>query len=430
MSQAWRRLAIKTSALGLASTLVAFVCSVFIVATPGTASAAVTKQYTYSCGSGGPFTNTSITVGLSAPDTVTAGQTFDLTVNIPTLTLTPAPTVAAKVSATLALTPTSATVNDATTAKEGATVTINQTAVPAGSVVYKVAVTAGATGNVTLKPGELKLGLTAGATTTSTCTAPTTAEALSVPIGTGGGGGDTDIITYDCDLVPTNTTIDPADVDIKVVLTPPTSASANADAEVKWAGTIQTTGDPLKVPTGFPTTGSKIFATIKASGAGAPATTTGEAALTGITAGSDFPATLPQITLKVKPTSTGTVTLTPGDIAFGTSATSPALKCLAPTTGLKTYTFTVGNASTSPTPTPTPTPTTTSPRPTRTSTATVTVTPSSSTSRKSQTPKAGADTGAGGSMGPDGRLFILTGTGLIAAAAVGGLVMRRRSIKG
>jgi MYXO-CTERM domain-containing protein len=33
-------------------------------------------------------------------------------------------------------------------------------------------------------------------------------------------------------------------------------------------------------------------------------------------------------------------------------------------------------------------------------------------------------------MGPDGRMFILTGTALIGAAAVGGLFMRRRSIKG
>ncbi|MEV1167040.1 hypothetical protein [Nonomuraea sp. NPDC049784] len=58
----------------------------------------------------------------------------------------------------------------------------------------------------------------------------------------------------------------------------------------------------------------------------------------------------------------------------------------------------------------------------------MTVTPSSKTS-KSKTPKAGADTGEGGEMGPDGRLFILTGTALIAAAAVGGLIMRRRSIR-
>ncbi|MEV5895834.1 hypothetical protein [Nonomuraea fuscirosea] len=253
---------------------------------------------------------------------------------------------------------------------------------------------------------------------------------MTIPIQTGGGGGDTDddVVAYNCTL-PSGTDADyPATVDIKVVMTPPTSASANADASISWTGTIQSTGDPLKAPTGFPTTSPKMFVTVKASGAGAPATATGEGTLTNVTAGSNI-TTLPNVTVKVKPTTTGTVSLTAGDLAFGTSSTSPAIKCTAPTTGLKAYTFTVGNSTTSPSPTNTsPTPTTTSPRPTTTRTATLTVTPTNT--RKSQTPKAGADTGAGGTMGPDGRLFILTGTGLVAAAAIGGLVMRRRSVKG
>jgi hypothetical protein len=188
----------------------------------------------------------------------------------------------------------------------------------------------------------------------------------------------------------------------------------------------------LKVPTGFPTTSPKIYANIKASGAGAPSTARGEAALTNVQVGQNL-TTLPNVTVKIKPTSTGTVTVTPGDLAFGTSATSPAIKCTAPTSGLKTYTFTVANGTASPSPSPSPTPSNTSPRPTRTSTHTVTITPSPSESestRKSQTPKAGADTGAGGTMGPDGRLFILTGTAMIGAAAIGGLLMRRRSIRG
>ncbi|MGI5284259.1 hypothetical protein ACQEVF_13065 [Nonomuraea polychroma] len=408
-------------------TLAIFIGSIFVLSTPTVASAAVSKQYQYNC-TGGPFTFTSgtpITVGLSAPDTVTAGQTFDLTVNIPALTLTTAPTAATTVSATMALTPTGGTVSDAG-AKPGAAVAIGERAVPAGSVTYKIAVAAGTTTKVSVKPGELKLGLTAPAGgTTSTCTTTST-EALDVPIGTGGGGDGTDIVAYDCTLPSTSTDTNyPADVDIKVVLTPPTSATANADASITWAGTIQTTGDTLKAPTGFPATGGKLFATIKASGAGSPATATGEAALTSVTVGQDI--TLPtSVTIKVKPTTTGTVTLTAGDLAFGTSSTSPAIKCTAPTTGLKQYTFTVGNASTSPSPTPSSSNTSSTPKPTKTSTATVTVTPPEKT-EKSKTPKEGADTGAGGTMGPDGRMFILTGTALIAAAAVGGLVMRRRN---
>ncbi|TDD47632.1 hypothetical protein E1286_17035 [Nonomuraea terrae] len=434
-SQAWRRRARKTSALGLMSTLVVFVCSVFLTATP--ASAAATRQYTYSCTAGGPFTNTSIVVGLSAPDTATAGQSFNLTVNIPTLTLATAPTTTppGNVQVTLELAPTTgATVSDEA-AKSGAPLTVNERTVQAGSVTYPVQVAAGTTADVGLTPGALTLGLpgTAGGATETNCTT-TTPQALEVPIGTGNGNGDgdeTDIVAYNCVLQPTGTTDAnyPAEVDIRVVMTPPTSASPNQDASVTWTGTIQNTGDSLTLPTGFPTTSAKTFVTVKASGAGAPATVTGEGNLASVTAGSDL-TTLPSVTLKVRPTTTGTVTLTAGDITFGATttgtATSPVIKCTAPTTGLKEYKVTVGNGTGS----PSPSPTTTSPRPTRTATATVTITPSSSTTtRKSQTPVAGADTGAGGMMGPDGRMFILTGTALITAAAVGGLVMRRRSIR-
>ncbi|HUR03896.1 MAG TPA: hypothetical protein VM347_15230, partial [Nonomuraea sp.] len=57
-------------------------------------------------------------------------------------------------------------------------------------------------------------------------------------------------------------------------------------------------------------------------------------------------------------------------------------------------------------------------------------TPKSSTktsAKTSKTPKAGADTGAGGDAGPDGRMFVLTATALMAAAGIGGILMRRRS---
>ncbi|MFB4272111.1 hypothetical protein [Nonomuraea sp. GTA35] len=435
MSQVRRRLAQTTSALGLMSALVISVCSVFIVATPAPASAA-SKQFSYTCGTGGPFTftaNTPITVTLSAPDSVAAGQTFDLTVNIPALTLAQAATANNTVQATLTMTATGGSVSDAG-AKSGPTITSGQNASQPGNVVYKIAAGATTTTKVSVDPGDLKLGLTTGSTTTATCTTTST-EVLDVTIGTGNGGGtNDDVVAYVCD-VPTSTTDtnypSEADVDIKVVMTPPTTASANADASITWTGTIQATGDTLKAPQAWPASGAKLFATIKATGAGAPATATGEGSFTTtIQPGADI-TTLPSITIKVKPTTTGTVSLTAGDLAFGTSSTSPVLKCTAPTTGLKAYTFTVGNASTSPSPTTTsPTPTNTSPRPTTTRTSTVTITPSSSTTRKSQTPKAGADTGAGGTMGPDGRLFILTGTALVGAAAVGGLIMRRRSIKG
>ncbi|WP_345558228.1 hypothetical protein [Nonomuraea rosea] len=289
-----------------------------------------------------------------------------------------------------------------------------------------VSVTATTGGNLVLTPvttaSTTLLTITVG-TEATTCTyvsaAPTS---VSIPVQTGGGGGTgDDVVAYTC--VAGTAGAEDA-VDIKVVMTPPTSATTNVDASITWTGAIQSTGDPLTAPVGFPTTSPKMFVTVKSTGGGTPATATGEGTLTGVTAGSDI-LTLPTVTVKIKPTTAGTVSLTAGDISFGTSSTSPSIKCTAPTTGLKAYTFTVtaGTAS------PTATTTSSTPKPTNTKTATVTITPTS-TKKTSQTPKAGADTGAGGEMGPDGRLFILTGGALIGAAAVGGLVIRRRSIKG
>ncbi|MEV4474741.1 hypothetical protein [Nonomuraea sp. NPDC049504] len=431
MSQVGRRLAQKTSALGLAGTLALFVCSIFVLATPGTASAAVQKQFTYTCGTTGPFNNPSITVGLSAPDSVTAGQTFDLTVTIPALTLRNQDATG-NVQVALTLTPTGGSLSD-TTPKTGQPVPTTGTTVPSGTLTYKIAVTATTTGKVSIKPGVLKLGLTTATTPTTDCNPPTAAtDVLDVPIGTGGGGNGTttDVVEYRC-VGPATT--DTQDVEIKVELTMPTSAKANTQFAIKWKGTY-TTGKELKAPSTGQTITPKIFAYAALSGISNLTSATGEGSTGTITANNPIP--LPTTTIDVKATASaaGTVTVKPSKINFGANSRTgnvPMIECTVQNeTELKSYTFTVGNGTTS----PSPSPTTTTPRPTTTHTATVTVTPSTSRSsstptRKSQTPKAGADTGAGGMAGPDGRLFILTGTALVAAAAVGGLVMRRRSIR-
>ncbi|MGR6924153.1 hypothetical protein ACU635_58655 [[Actinomadura] parvosata] len=433
MSSAGRRLVHTTSALGLMGAVVALVCSIFIVATPTTASAAVTKSYTYSCQSGGPFAAaTALTVSLSAPDTVTAGQSFTLTVTIPQLTLSPAATTTTEAQANLTLTPTGGTMSD-TAAKSLGQVSQNQNTVPQKSITYQITPTSGVT-SVAVRPGPLALSLTSAPNTPTSCTVSST-DALTIPVGTGGGGGTGgEVVTYNCKLANNATDTDypaaGAQVDIAVNLSTPSNVTASANATITWSGTVEATGDPLVVPTNFPTSGGKLFATIKPTGAGAPTTAAGEATLGAVTVGQDFPA-LPNVIITVKPTTAGTVTMYPGDLALGTSSSSYVLKCTAPTTGLKAYSFTVASATSTSTSSNSPSPTTTTPRPTTTRTSTVTITPSrSTTTRKSTTPKAGADTGAGGTMGPDGRLFILTGTALVGAAAVGGLVMRRRSIKG
>lgn len=432
MSQVGRRLASKTAALGLASTLVVFVCSVLALASPAQAAAADPLKVTYNC-EGGALQDSSVEVTVTGPTSVAPSTAASIKWTFAPITTSAALTAGQTVSTTGG----DLTVQNGTPTTLKGTGSGTSTTVSAGQSYTPPEMTASVTASATTGSSLTLTPMTTGDTltirvgsTSTTCNHVSATPAnLTIPIQTGGGGGtNDDVVAYNC-TIPSGTDADyPASVDIKVVMTPPTSATANADASISWTGTIQSTGDPLKAPTGFPTTSPKMFVTVKASGAGAPATATGEGTLTSVTAGSNI-TQLPNVTVKVKPTTTGTVSLTAGDLAFGTSSTSPAIKCTAPTTGLKAYTFTVGNSTTSPSPTTTsPTPTTTSPRPTTTRTATLTITPSKT--RKSQTPKAGADTGAGGTMGPDGRVFILTGTGLVAAAAIGGLVMRRRSVKG
>ncbi|MEV0227898.1 hypothetical protein [Nonomuraea sp. NPDC050786] len=407
-------------------TLVVFVGSIFLVSTPTAASAAVTKQFSYTCqGTLLSATSQTISVGLSAPDTVTAGASFDLTVNIPALTLAAAPTAATTLQVSATLTPSTGTVD--TGQKTGASVTTS-TSVPAKEVTYKVTVPTGTTSNVTVKPGQLMLSLASSVNTSATCTTTST-ESLSVPIGTGGGNGSgEEIVKYDCGV----DSFTGQDVEIKVELTMPTSAKVGEQFIIKWKGTY-TQGKELKAPTTGQTISPKIFPYASLTGISGLTSATGEGSTGTITAGGIITLPTTQIDLKTTANTAGTATVKPGKINFGSNASTgnqPAIECTVENeSALKTYTLTVSSSTASPTPTPTPTPTTTSPKPTKTSTHTVTITPSSKKTTKSKTPKAGADTGGGGEMGPDGRLFILTGTALIAAAAVGGLIMRRRSIR-
>ncbi|MEU0566754.1 hypothetical protein ABZ297_15375 [Nonomuraea sp. NPDC005983] len=426
-SKARRRLAQKTSALGIASTLAVFVGSVLALSSPAEAAVDKNLSIAYTC-MGGPFTNTSINVPITVPDT--ASGTFDVKWAIPPLTLAQSPAAATQVKVTGKLLVTGGTHTDLD--KSGANVTMSATAVPAGQVTSTVAVTATTGGKVNIKAptetGSLKLSLANAPSNVTSCTAATSTESVDITVGQGGGAGTDDIVKYNCTLATGTTDADyPAEVDIEVKMTPPTSAKANEDASIPWTGTIQSTGDPLKLPTSFPAS-SKLFATVKASGAGAPTSVTAEALLMGATAGQNL-TTLPALTFKVKPTTTGTVSLTAGDLAFGTSSSAPAIKCTAPTTGLKTFTLTVSNGTSSPTPTPSNTNTSSTPKPTKTTTLIVTHTPSTKkTTKKSQTPKAGADTGGGGAAGPDGRTFMLVGSALVMAAGVGGLALRRRNL--
>lgn len=425
-SVARRRLALKTSALGLAGTLALFVGSIVGLATPAEAStAAATKQFDYTCPAG-LITGTTIRVGVTAPDSVTAGGTFDVTLNIPTVTVTPAPTAATTLQVNATLTVTGGTVTDPGD-KAGPAVPTTGTTV-AGDVKYKVTATAGTTGKVSVKPAALKLALASGAGTT-TCTTTST-EVVDVTIGTGTGTGS-DMVEYTCSLTNTSTTDNeyPVYPEIKVELTPPSTARANEEVSLSWKLTNQDEQEKIKVPAAGLPTGSKLFMTFAGSGAGLPATLTGEAAVTGGTTGADI--TLPTVIVKAKATTAGTASLKPGEISIGTSATAPAIKCLLDNaSAVKSYTYTVSaGTGTSPSPSPSPTPSNTSasPKPTRTVTAIVTHTPVGGNGKVTKTPKGAAETGGGGELGPDGRMFVVTGSLIVLAAAAGGLVLRRRT---
>ncbi|WP_157254680.1 hypothetical protein [Nonomuraea typhae] len=441
-SKARRRLAQKTSALGIASVL-AFVTGSALLSSPAAAQAsagALAEQtLTYNCAAGAFEANTAVTLKVATPTSVEPSKQAQVTWTLPTtLKAAQALAVNTKVEIKSTLTvggggsPASLVGASAHTlalaVAAGATYTPNPTTVTANVTAPSAA------GTVTLSPGTVQTaktlqlvvtppGGTAAVTTDCTLTTATPAT-ISIPVQTGTGTGD-EIIQYDCTAKGEPTYLGAAD--IKVVLAPPTTVTANTDASISWTSTVQDTGDPLKVPVGgFPASGSKVFGTIKATGAGAPNTATGEISYTGsTTAGSDI--VIPVITVKIKPTTTGEMTIIADTLAFGTSASDPALKCV-PSSTPKSYKVTVSAGTGSQSPSPSATTTSATPKPTKTTTKFVTETPKDNGGKVTKTPKAGADTGGGGGVGPDGRMFILTGSLLILAAGVGGLVMRRRGL--
>ncbi|MFI9559845.1 hypothetical protein [Nonomuraea endophytica] len=206
---------------------------------------------------------------------------------------------------------------------------------------------------------------------------------------------------------------------------PAPSAIAATDRVVVDADVV-VTGTPNPLPTETRTVGASSTPGAVASGAPMP---------------------LPTILVSLTPTARGTMAVIPQDFALlvgPTSATGSELDwytcdiapgkeaeatAAAALITVATGTPTSTNTSTgTATPTPTSTPTTTTPKPTKTTTKFVTETPQDNGGKVTKTPKAGADTGGGGDMGPDGRMFILTGSLLILAAGAGGLMIRRRGL--
>jgi hypothetical protein len=176
-----------------------------------------------------------VTVTFNAPDSVTPGQSFDVTVDVdPGLVNGPVAITAANAAkATMDL-----TVGGATPATAGATSTTNVTGPANGTLplpTLRATVTAGASGNVTVTAAQLRVRLSSG--TLIRCNASTGSASLQIPISSP--------TTLDPDA-PT-TTLDPDATTTTTAKPAPTTAAPTTAAPTTAAPT--TAAPPTAAPT-------------------------------------------------------------------------------------------------------------------------------------------------------------------------------------
>ncbi|GAA4577488.1 hypothetical protein [Planotetraspora kaengkrachanensis] len=228
-----------------------------------------------------------------------------------------------------------------------------------------------------------------------------------------GASADTRTVAYVC--LPSAPATATASPDLTAALSGQASATPSEAVTLTWTNRQPSDTDQIiTVPTEIATTDRiVIVGDLVVSGPGSGAKKTIQATATGtpgeaVPSGSPVP--LPTLTAVITPTATGTV---------GVKADAFTLK-VGPADGTPETWYdcsisTVAAANTSPASLSIKV----SPQATRTVYETV-------TAQVSQTPTGGAATGGGAEAGPDGRVFILTGSALVLAAAVGGLLMRTR----
>ncbi|GAA4580879.1 hypothetical protein GCM10023194_10460 [Planotetraspora phitsanulokensis] len=228
-----------------------------------------------------------------------------------------------------------------------------------------------------------------------------------------GASADTRTVAYVC--LPSAPATATASPDLTAALSGPASATPSEAVTLTWTNQQPSGADEIiTAPTEIATTDRiVIVGDLVVSGPGSSAKKTIQATATGtpdqgIPSGSPVP--LPTLTAVITPTATGTV---------GVKADAFTLK-VGPADGTPETWYdcslsTTAAANTSPASLSIKV----SPRTTRTVYETV-------TAQVSQTPEGGAATGGGADAGPDGRVFILTGSALVLAAAGGGLMLRTR----
>ncbi|MFC0549444.1 hypothetical protein ACFFHJ_00975 [Planotetraspora thailandica] len=223
---------------------------------------------------------------------------------------------------------------------------------------------------------------------------------------------DTKTVAYVC--APSGPATATASPNLTVALNGPTGAIPSQAVTLTWvnqqpSGTDQIITAPAAIPAGDRVV---IVGDLIVAGPSPAGTRTVQATATGTPAAevaSGSPVPLPTLTALVTPTATGTISVKADKFTLGVGPSG------SPTTWYSCSISTTAAANT--------TAAALSIKVTPQTTRTVYVT---ETAQVTETPEGGAATGGGGEAGPDGRLFLLTGSALVLAAAGGGLVLRAR----
>ncbi|MBO3749355.1 hypothetical protein J5X84_25025 [Streptosporangiaceae bacterium NEAU-GS5] len=221
---------------------------------------------------------------------------------------------------------------------------------------------------------------------------------------------ETNVVQYDCMTSGPETH---QTVKVSVMLTMPTDAVPNQQMSIAWTGSY-VDGASLKVPAAGLVAGAKLYVHAGISGhPGLTSATSDGSELGQIGVGETIP--LPEsVTLHTTSQDAGTATVRPGAINVGATENSPQIHCDPQgKDSLKADTLNIGGAGTSTSPSATPTP------------AASAAESDEADETASPMPAGGVATGGGGEAGLDGRVLVLGGL-LLAAAAGTGLLFRRR----
>ncbi|MEV4746205.1 hypothetical protein ACFQVD_41130 [Streptosporangium amethystogenes subsp. fukuiense] len=234
----------------------------------------------------------------------------------------------------------------------------------------------------------------------------------------------TGIVEYQC---TTTGSAEKQDIKVEVALTMPTTATTGEQMSIGWQGTYAE-GTGLKAPATGLTTGTGLYAYASISELPGLTSATGVGTLTTVAANQVIPLPTVSVSLKTTPSNAGTATVRPAALNFGTAANAPSIECeVQNRTALTTYPLTVTAADQTGTEPETDTGTETdTDTESDAGTEPETDTGTDGNGKVQQTPSGPAATGGGGERGPDGRVFLLTGSLLILTAATG-LLLRRRA---